>query len=191
MQFAVQDIRGWGNRKLCSYFYGSNESKNAFIERMRIKNMMLSDIKSSAYSLPKVYKDLHSHIDNVYVGMVRFVDMCEPLILSIDKIDATIQRKFRNQWDTLWKCFERDTGLPHDTVLTLKELGIRLCFCDSDSVLVSDEVLEFYNTVISWYVFTISESSIQTLGLSSLDLIEVMILSDNMDFVFSIIKGFH
>ena len=86
MQFAVQDIRRWGNRKLCSYFYESNESRNAFIERMRIKNMMLSDIKSSAYSLPKVYGDLHSRIDNVYVGMVRFVDICEPLILSIDKM---------------------------------------------------------------------------------------------------------
>ena len=188
MQYAIQDIRGWGNKKLYSYFFPNKHIQNAFLERLRIRNMMLSDVKCSAYSLPKVYNKLSKSINQNYKGMQRFMDMCEPLMSSLDNPDSTVQRKFRNQWDTLWKCFMKDTGLNEEAVTMIKELGIRICFYDSTELLcntaVSQElsdrfpsdVFDFYNTVLSWYVFSLAESNIRELGLTPLEMIETMIM---------------
>lgn len=189
MQFAIQDVRRLGFKKICQNFYTTIQGKVAFLERLRIENMMLSDIKASAYSLPKKYNSIYESLVYNYNGLIRFVDMCEPMMRSLDNPDSSVQRKVRNQWDSLWKCMKKDLDLSDDNIKMLKELGIRIAFHNES--IVSSETYDFYNAILGWYVFTISECSIQELDLSPMDLISIMVLSSANDFIMNICKGFN
>lgn len=189
MQFAVQDVRRLGFQKICQGFYKTAQARVAFLERLRIENMMLSDVKTSAYSLPKKYNSIYTVLTYNYNGLIRFMDMCEPMMRSIDNPDSSVQRKVRNQWDSLWKCIKKDVDFSDDNIKMLKDLGIRIAVADEG--ITSMETYAFYNAILSWYVFTTSESSIQELGLTPMDLISIMVLSNADDFILSICNGFH
>lgn len=193
MQVAVKDIRRWGYKKLSNQFFSSEEEKQNFLDLLQAQNIRLADIKSSAYSLPRVYSKLSSSIKKYYWGMARFVDFCEPMMSSTGKPDASIQRKFRNQWDSLWAGFCKELDLSEDFKdfeEDIKELGIRLCFYENLSSVnrLDSNILDFYNAVISWYVITASESAIQEFGLEPLQLVGCMIQKDSRSFLYSVIN---
>lgn len=190
MQVAVKDIRRWGYRKLSEQFFSSEEEKQNFLDLIRAQNIRLTDIKSSAYSLPRIYNKLSSNMTRYYWGMVRFVDFCEPMMPSIDKPDASIQRKFKNQWKSLWEGFCEEIDLLEDFKEDIMELGIRLCFYEDLSSVnkLDSSILDFYNAILSWYVITISESAIQELGLEPQQLIGYMIQKDSRSFLYSVIN---
>lgn len=192
MQFAVQDIRRWGSLKIFNNYFSSDLGRQSFIERLRTCNFMLEDYKCSAYSIPRIYKDVYYDIHNQYYGMIRFVDMCEPLIRSMDKPDDSVKRKIRNQWDSMWKCLKDDLSLNDNAFKAMKELGIRLLFSytSNEYIHIDPEIFEFYNAILTWYTYTVSESAIANLELSSLELIEFMVINDSDKFVYNIQNGF-
>lgn len=189
MQFFVQDVREWGNKKIFSSFAQSTDGGRAFIERLRIQNMMLIECKSTAFSLPKVYNSIYWRIKSRYYGMEFFMNNCEPLILSTDNPGKSVQRRFRNQWDACWACFGKSVNLQPETTKMLKDLGIRVCFSERFERL-PDELFEFYNAVLKWYVYTCTEGAIQETGLSPVQLVENMILQKPSTFIHDIQVGF-
>lgn len=189
MQFFVQDVREWGFRKLFGNFVRSADGGSAFTERLRIQNMLLVDCKSTAFSLPKVYNSVYEKIKTKYYGMEFFMSNCEPLILSMDTVDKSVQRRFRNQWDNCWASFGKSICMRPETVNMVKELGIRLCFAPNFERL-SSELFEFYNAVLKWYVYTSTEGAIMETGLTPVQLIERMIMDTPGAFVHDIQVGF-
>lgn len=192
MQFSVSDIRKWGSLKIFNNYFTTNIGRQGFIERLRQLNLALSNCKCSAYSIPRIYKNVYYDMHSQYYGMTRFVDMCEPLLRSIDKPDDSIKRKIRNQWDSLWRCLKEDLELSEIVCKELKELGIRLLFQYEEenlSVSISAEVFEFYNSILTWYTYTVTESAMNNLVLSPLELIEFMIVSDADKFIYCMQNG--
>lgn len=176
MQIGVYEIRRIGNIKILQHFQHDND----FWDDLRVQNLKFSDVKCSAFSFPKVYNEVQS-----YDGMVAFMETIEPLMSCIDEPDKSLQRKFRNQWDTLWRSFFKDTGVvPEDWI---KELGIRLAFY---SDCAPQEILDFYNAVLHWYVASMSESSCTALGLKSVDLIEMLATLDGGEFIAALHSNF-
>lgn len=193
MQFSVSDIRKWGSLKIFNNYFTTDIGRQGFIERLRQLNFALSDYKCSAYSIPRVYKDVYYDMHSQYYGMSRFVDMCEPLLRSIDNPDDSIKRKIRNQWDSLWKCLKEDLSLSEVACKDLKELGVRLLFQYKEEDLqihINAEVFEFYNAILTWYTYTVTESAMTNLALSPLELIEFMIISDADKFIYCMQNGF-
>lgn len=193
MQFSVSDIRKWGSLKIFNNYFTTDAGRQGFIERLRQLNFALSNYKCSAYSIPRVYKDVYYDMHSQYYGMSRFVDMCEPLLRSIDNPDDSVKRKIRNQWDSLWKCLKEDLSLSEVACKELKELGIRLLFQYAEGDLpihISAEVFEFYNAILTWYTYTVTESAMTNLALSPLELIEFMIISDADKFIYCMKNGF-
>lgn len=192
MQFSVSDIRKWGSLKIFNNYFTTNIGRQGFIERLRQLNLALSNCKCSAYSIPRIYKNVYYDMHSQYYGMTRFVDMCEPLLRSIDKPDDSIKRKIRNQWDSLWRCLKEDLELSEIVCKELKDLGIRLLFQYEEenlSVSISAEVFEFYNAILTWYTYTVTESAMNNLVLSPLELIEFMIVSDADKFIYCMQNG--
>ena len=138
MQIAIQDIRKLGFKKISQNFYSSEQGKLAFLERLRIENMMLSEYKASAFSFPKMYNKAYKNIKLCYFGIIKFMDMCEPMMRSIDSPDSSVQRKFRNQWNSMWKAVRKDLDLSEESMVMLKNLGIRIALV-SDDYIVSSE----------------------------------------------------
>lgn len=193
MQFSVSDIRKWGSLKIFNNYFTTDIGRQGFIERLRQLNFALSDYKCSAYSIPRVYKDVYYDMHSQYYGMSRFVDMCEPLLRSIDSPDDSIKRKIRNQWDSLWKCLKEDLSLSEVACKELKELGVRLLFQYKEEGLqvhINAEVFEFYNAILTWYTYTVTESAMTNLALSPLELIEFMTISDADKFIYCMQNGF-
>lgn len=193
MQFSVSDIRKWGSLKIFNNYFTTDIGRQGFIERLRQLNYALSDYKCSAYSIPRVYKDVYYNMHSQYYGMSRFVDMCEPLLRSIDNPDDSIKRKIRNQWDSLWKCLKEDLSLSEVACKELKELGVRLLFQYTEEDLqihINAEVFEFYNAILTWYTYTVTESAMTNLALSPLELIEFMTINDADKFIYCIKNGF-
>lgn len=193
MQFSVSDIRKWGSLKIFNNYFTTDIGRQGFIERLRQLNSALSDYKCSAYSIPRVYKDVYYDMHSQYYGMSRFVDMCEPLLRSIDNPDDSIKRKIRNQWDSLWKCLKEDLSLSEVACKELKELGVRLLFQYKEEGLqvhINAEVFEFYNAILTWYTYTVTESAMTNLALSPLELIEFMTISDADKFIYCMQNGF-
>jgi hypothetical protein len=193
MQFSVSDIRKWGSLKIFNNYFTTDIGRQGFIERLRQLNFALSDYKCSAYSIPRVYKDVYYDMHSQYYGMSRFVDMCEPLLRSIDNPDDSIKRKIRNQWDSLWKCLKEDLSLSEVACKELKELGVRLLFQYKEEDLqihINAEVFEFYNAILTWYTYTVTESAMANLALSPLELIEFMTINDADKFIYCMQNGF-
>lgn len=193
MQFSVSNIRKWGSLKIFNNYFTTDAGRQGFIERLRQLNFALSNYKCSAYSIPRIYKDVYYDMHYQYYGMSRFVDMCEPLLRSIDNPDDSVKRKIRNQWDSLWKCLKEDLSLSEVACKELKELGIRLLFQYTEDDLpihISAEVFEFYNAILTWYTYTVTESAMTNLALSPLELIEFMIISDADKFIYCMQNGF-
>lgn len=186
MQLAVQDIRRLGFKKIAKSFYKSFESRIAFYERLRQENCSLCNYKSSAYSLPKYYNGIKDNLYGKYNGFIRFIDFCSPM-LGVAKVDSVTQRKVRNQWDSLWKCIQRDLTLTDVDINILKELGIRIALAEKE--LISVEIYDFYNAVLSWYVYTNSESNLNEMGLDFNNLLEVMVLESSQNFLDIILNG--
>lgn len=189
MQFFVQDVREWGFKKIFSNFAQSTDGERAFFERLRIQNMMLIECKSTAFSLPKLYSSVYDRIKSRYFGMECMMNNCEPLILSTDTPGKSVQRRFRNQWETCWGSFGKSIGLHPDTTKMVQDLGIRVCFA-KDFDRLPDELFEFYNVVLKWFVYTSTEGALMETGLTPTQLVERMILQKPGHFIHDIQVGF-
>ena len=181
MQFALQDLRKWGYKKIFMNFYTTASGRDNFLKSIKTANSELYNIKCSAFSFPKKWSLVNKDILQYYQGMDKFMHFCEPMIENID-IDETCQRKFRNQWDSLWKNVGKILELSEQNLCIIKDFGIRVCFCE-DLFSIPDDLFIFLNSIISWSIFTSSETNIESNSLSSLDLVEQMVLLSSDEFV--------
>ena len=76
-----------------------------------------------------------------------------------------------------------------ETTKMLNELGIRACFAE-DFERLPDELFEFYNAVLKWFVCTSTEGAIAETGLTPAQLVEKMVMETSGVFVHEIQVGF-
>lgn len=188
MQFALQDIRKWGYKKIALKYFNTSESRFRFINRITLYNAQYYNIKASPYSIPSIWSkvELGRSLKSTYISFLNFAYSCEPLLDNV-VADDIVKRKFRNTWTKLWSNFSKDLGLSDSEEKVLMEFGIRLAFIiNEQGVLFSEdlnEILEFYNAVIKWSLFTQKEGNIYRNDLEPLDIIDLLIFKDSHDFV--------
>lgn len=176
MQFALQDLRRWGYRKLLS-----DLSKEEFIS---LATTIVSEnlgVRCSAFSFPRFWCDFRMKNAVEYKGMFVFTRFCEPLIDNID-VDVTCQRKFRNQWQSFCKSLSKDVGFTKDEENIISECGILMSFAVNRGE-AYDKLINYFNAILCWYIFTQTESSISDISLSPNMLIESMMLMTSSEFL--------
>ena len=192
MQIALQDIRQWGNIKIGKTFFRTLDDKEMLIQNIALLNTEYAEIKISAYSLPKKWNKLSINLKNYFSGLYTFVLDCEPMIDMID-IDEVCQRKFRNNWTRTWKNIGEDLKLSKSEIALLSEFGIKLAFilCVEDFVWSRDlhNIISFYNSLLIWSVFTQSDLNFEKNSLSFLNVLKVLSITDNNEFVYDFIPN--
>lgn len=183
MQYALQDIRRWGNRKILNYYFRGN-----FYERLCKVNIGGFDVRVSPYSFAKHWGVLQDSLDG-YEGIRLFMLSCEPMIDVIEP-DEICKRKFRNTWSKVFKSFCMDTGLDGTKEACLSDLGLRICFMMKSGVAVPRDILDFYNLVLMWAMFTQHESNFTKNNYNCNDIIENMVLLSGVDFN-NFVKSLH
>lgn len=189
MQFALQDLRKWGYRKIFMSFVPNDNSRDFFFHNIEVADCSYYSIRCSSFSFPRKWGTIRDNIKFNYIGMNSFIHLCEPMIDTVD-IDTACQRKFRNHWQSLWKTVARDLSLTDREYSLLERFGIRLAFEDDTLYEVPFKITQFFNVILCWYVLTQTESSFTRLGMTALELIELMITSDDDDFVDLIVDNF-
>lgn len=184
MQIALQDIRRWGNLKIAEHFFPCWNDRLLFIQKLSLINSNYNFYKASAYSFPRKHKNISYNSRNLYSGIESFILDCEPMIDNIE-IDDICQRRFRNSWNSLWKSFCEDLEFSDSEKIMLSELGIRLAYILSEDTDYSDlqDVIDFYNAVIRWSLFTKQESNFEKNDLSFISVMEMLVTSNSSDFV--------
>lgn len=185
MQFAIQDIRKYGNLKIAKL------CDDNFLGLVYGLNSTAYSVKCSAYGFPLRWGRVRQNVESGYQGLERFVKYCEPMIDDLDlsgqsKDSAPVRRKFRNMWSRMWAMFAEDLGLSRQNAEILYDYGLRLAFLDLNDI--PEIVLTFYNAVLSWFVLTQYESNLTSLGLSWLDILHSLILCDSEEFALKVVN---
>lgn len=181
MQIALQDVRKLGYKKIMLGLAETPQQREILFKYLQTIYARLCNIKCSAFSFPKKYHDTVSNTSRYYDGMLRFLRTCEPMIDNIE-VTQICQRKFRNQWTSLWQSFSKDLHLSEQESALLCDLGIKLYFSDDTSPEVLN-VIKLFNSILNWYIFTQSESVTETMGYDVIDLLTMLSTNSNSDFV--------
>lgn len=194
MQIALQDIRRWGNKKISLKYFQTSESKFRFINRIASYNNQNYSIKASPYSVPSIWTkvDFSRNLRGIYDSFLDFTYSCEPLLDNV-VADDIVKRKFRNTWTKLWSNLAKDLDLSSSEEKVLMEFGLRLAFIVNSGVNLNEdlnEILEFYNIIIKWSLFTQKECNFDRNGMNHLDIIDMLIFRDSSDLVNDILLDF-
>lgn len=171
MQIMMRDIRRWGGNKIFDTC-----GKEDFIDYLR----SLERTKPvSAYSVPKLY------VNGLITKTSAIKDVltyCEPMIdVGVSDL-ATLQRKFRNTWNSIWKYFALDNNLNEEAELILNEFGL------SDQLEASDDIITLYNKIIKWYLISNSEQNLEENNLDMMSTLNALVLNNNYDFTYKFIS---
>lgn len=182
MQFALQDLRKWGYKKIFQSFASNEQERVNFFQDIEKADYAYYNVKCSAFTFPRKWGSIKEECSHYYLGMKTFIYSCEPMIDNIE-IDNTCQRKFRNQWYSLWRSVTKDLDLTERESKLLENFGIKLAFADLEQYEVPDNIITFFDAVLGWYVFTQSEYSFDTVDMTPLELVELLVTSDSDSFV--------
>lgn len=176
-KLSVQSIVRMGMKKIYGYF-GKD-----IINDIRTLNNNYYTIKCVPFGFPSRWSDVKTNVIGWYDGIARFMYFCEPMIDNVDLSGNTgdslsIRRRFRNKWDYMWSNFKEAAELSGDDAEILGDFGIRLASIDKCSI--PQNVLDFYNAVISWFVLS---SSGELQKEMDTDVISKISLMDGSDFV--------
>ena len=166
MQVMMHDIRRWGSKKI----YATCKDDN-FINY--IKSLKRSKVVS-AYSIPKKYLDGSIELTDAAKKVLKF---CEPMIDSGVSNSEALQRRFRNTWNNIWKNFISDNNLDDEVAIILSDFGL------SDQNGVSSDIIFKYNSLVLWYLFTSYETNLANNNMTMKDIIDILTLYSNDDFV--------
>lgn len=192
MQFALHNLRGWGNKKIVQGFYNGAEERDIFLRKISVYNTEYYNLNSSSYSFLRNWAGLSKDLEGVYDGFVQFVYYCVPCIGGVS-IDNNGQRRFKNMWFKIWKNIGKDLCFSDAERVLLCEFGIRLAYILDRGIVTGDddlrEVVRFYNALIKWALFTQQEENLRKNKYSCTDVVEVLILTPATDFIDRMVMG--
>lgn len=204
MQIALQDIRTLGYKKI-SKFYLSKESKEKFFENLQSLNTLYYTMKIPAYSLLNKWSLVEEFItpnDENIRGYSLFVYNLEPMI-NLESPSDSAKRKCRNMWGSVWDNFGSIAGLEGYQITLLKDFGLKALFIYANYISKSDElnklcastsidnenlyklllsILDFYNIVLTWAIFTQQESNFTKNNLSFIDVLSMLVVDSGEEF---------
>lgn len=174
MQFGLQDIRRWGNRKALQEFPlgGILGEVSGLAERHYGKC-------SSPYSFPAQWGMVQG---SVYAGLYTFMLYCEPMIGSV-QVDAICKRRFRNMWNRVWDNIAQDFSLTDSEKELLSGFGIQLAFIAQDLGIVT----RFYNFLLKWAIFSSNCLNFEKNDMTALGVVDMLVCMQPGQFVDKII----
>lgn len=207
MQIALQDIRTLGYKKLMLNYASKSESSLKFLEDLQSINIIFYNMKIPAYSLLNKWKLLSDILSDDSIdkrkirGYSLLVHSLEPMI-DVDEPSASAKRKCRNTWDSIWNNFGSVNSLADYEVNLIKDFGIKLLFIYinqnvNDNILLSlcnnervpsrlldslNEIVEFYNSILTWSIFTQQESNFTKNELCFLDVLYMLVVDSSKSF---------
>lgn len=199
MQIALQDIRVLGYKKIIRYYSGDRFKRiMAGIEEL---DCLYYDVKIAPYSLLNKWKLLSEIKDRDEIrGYSLLVYSLEPMIDFEIASDAS-KRKCRNTWNSLWVNFGTVFGLESWKIMRIRDVGLKILFiyanyctssseisaiCKNNNVIPNiellEDILDFYNTVLIWSVFSQQESNFTKNNLSFLDILSMLVVDTDDEF---------
>lgn len=202
MQIALQDIRTLGYKKIMLGYTDEDSSSLSFLEDLKSINILFYTMKIPAYSLLNKWKLLgnNNNLEEIR-GYSLLVHNLEPMI-DIAEPTASSKRKCRNTWDSIWSNFGIVNCLEDYEINLIKDFGIKLLFifvnqciddesisalCNetrvSDNMLISlKHIMNFYNSVLTWSMFTQQESNFTKNDLCFIDVLNMLVVDDSTSF---------
>lgn len=202
MQIALQDMRTLGYKKIMLGYTDEGLSSLSFFEDLKSINILFYNMKIPAYSLLNKWKLLGSNSNLAEIrGYSLLVHALEPMI-DIAEPTASSKRKCRNTWNSIWNNFGSVNCLEDYEINLIKDFGIKLLFIfvnqfiDDENISalcnetrVSDTMIDslrhivnFYNSVLIWSIFTQQEINFTKNGLCFIDVLNVLVLDDSESF---------
>lgn len=202
MQIALQDIKVLGYKKI-SKCYLSCESKDFFFDKLNELNTLFNAMRLPAFSLLNKWSLIDEVKDSKEIeGYSVFIHYIEPMI-DLDEPTTASKRRCRNSWDSIWNNFGAVANLEDYQVSLMKDFGLKIlfifayfydtnnrdlkklcCNLEVSERLYSliEELLEFYNIVLKWAIFTQQESNFSKNDLSFIDVLSTLVVEDKEGF---------
>lgn len=202
MQIALQDIRTLGYKKISKFFLSSN--KEEFFNNLQTLNTLYCTMKIPAYSLLNKWyllEECISSSEDSIRGYSLFIYNLEPMI-DLESPSDSAKRRCRNTWESIWNNFGSIANLEGYQITLLKDFGLKLLFIYANIQNTNDELiklcgdtqikedmynlvvsmLDFYNVVLTWAIFTQQEVSFTKNNLSFIDVLGMLILDNEKEF---------
>ena len=201
MQIALQDIRTLGYKKI-SKFYLDEIDKDKFFKDLQSLNTLYCAMKIPAYSLLNKWyliEDFITPNDENIRGYSLFVYNLEPMI-NLETPSDSAKRKCRNTWFSIWDNFGSIAGLEGYQITLLKDFGLKVLFIYANHMSKSSEIsklcsgtdlhdydlllsiLDFYNVILTWAIFTQQESNFTKNNLSFIDVLSMLVTNNSEEF---------
>lgn len=185
MQIALYDVRNLGLEKIGNQYLMGNSN---LLDIVKEYNYEVCDFSVSSYGLLTKYDKLR---DKSYEGFDLFVQNID-VFAGIHKSSDASKRSFRQAYDSIWKNLKKVCDLSDSEVKILSDFGLRLAFISanelSSNLTGSDYKLitDFYNCVLTWFVFCRSEDNFKTRGMKPYDVLRLLAVKDFNEFEKSI-----
>lgn len=185
MQIALYDVRNLGLEKIGNQYLMGNSN---LLDIVKEYNYEVCDFSVSSYGLLTKYDKLR---DKSYEGFDLFVQNID-VFAGIHKSSDASKRSFRQAYDSIWKNLQKVCDLSDSEVKILSDFGLRLAFISanelSSNLTGSDYKLitDFYNCVLTWFVFCRSEDNFKTRGMKPYDVLRLLAVKDFNEFEKSI-----
>lgn len=185
MQIALYDVRNLGLEKIGNQYLMGNSN---LLDIVKECNYEVCDFSVSSYGLLTRYDKLR---DKSYEGFDLFVQNID-VFAGIHKSSDASKRSFRQAYDSIWKNLQKVCDLSDSEVKILSDFGLRLAFISanelSSNLTGSDYKLitDFYNCVLTWFVFCRSEDNFKTRGMKPYDVLRLLAVKDFNEFEKSI-----
>lgn len=185
MQIALYDVRNLGLEKIGNQYLMGNSN---LLDIVKEYNYEVCDFSVSSYGLLTKYDKLR---DKSYEGFDLFVQNID-VFAGIHKSSDASKRSFRQAYDSIWKNLQKVCDLSDSEVKILSDFGLRLAFISanelSSNLTGSDYKLitDFYNCVLTWFVFCRSEDNFKIRGMKPYDVLRLLAVKDFNEFEKSI-----
>ena len=185
MQIALYDIRNLGLEKIGNQYLRGSSNLLSIVKEY---NYEVCDFSVSSYGLLTKYVNLR---DKSYEGFDLFVQNIDAFA-GIHKSSDASKRSFRQAYDSIWKSLQKVCNLSDSEIKILSDFGLRLAFITAGELKSSlkdleyDLVTNFYNCILTWFVFCRSEDNFKTRNMKTYDVLRLLAVKDFDEFEKSI-----
>ena len=177
MQIALQDLRRLGIRKIVHTF-----DWDTFIVELKALDVELRGYKSAPFIVPKKWCTFDKDSLKQYSGILKFMKVAEPTI-DYDTCTEVTQRKFRNMWVRFSLAIARDINCSEFEEALIRDIGIKLIYHVGYGNQVDSNIIDIYNALIKWYLFTLQETNFENKKITVIEVLEYLSLYNDKDFV--------
>lgn len=177
MQIALYDLRRLGVCKIIS-----TVDWDMFINELKKLDVELREYKSSPFIVPKKWGTFDKESLKKYSGILKFMKVAEPTI-DYDTCTEVTQRKFRNMWLRFSSSIAGDIKCNEFEESLIKDIGIKLIYHIGYGNLVDDKILNIYNALLKWYLFTLQETNFENKKITVIQVLEYLSLNDCNNFL--------